>query len=1123
MGIILSTLSNKRVLPFILLQCLVFLCTYTKSIAQTHVYWNGNVSADYFDANNWTPATDTKNLGSEVLMVGLGNPNNCLHKGGTLNNVSYRPSKLNTLTGSVFTIQGIVYPWASDSLNGQVDLVLNADLSIRNIGYIGRNSAAVFNISGTASFSTKYALHLGYGNAGSQAIVNISGGSISPGTDLSIANGLGLTAQLNITGGAVNVTNGNLFVGAGGRIFISGVGMMAIKGDKTLEINSLINNGQLTTVAGKTLSVIFDGVNTIVRLPVNLNSMIQEFSDSVVLKTGNIVCVLDKNTGNIISYRFKGVETVANKPSYNKKYMYHDFTTSKGFETIWGCNYEIVQDSVDFAHVVFKRPYTPSIGHVTPCDAELHYALKKDDQAVYVYSKLEHKPNYPRFDLGSWRQVWWTPYDDQGVNLAERIYTDSLRSWEMPSQYDYSQSTGSGGPVEIVKLTTGIRSGKFDGKYEYSMKFWENPLWGHASNKNNIGLWCINASCEYYNEGPMYHELNAAAGIIHQCMNGVHYNAGGIDADTLTSWTKVFGPYLLMITDKTTGDLNWAAAKQRQLAERDLWPYNWVKDTVAYPLASKRGSITGKFQLSDALKSSLKGNATWIGVTSLADGATNFQFECKDYQYWEKTDAQGNFNIKNIRPGTYTLFAFSDSATGEFRMDNVNVTAGGITSLGTLTRTVDRNYGTLLWEIGMPNRMANEFKMGDFDYSEGMVQNKFKDSFPNPIEYNVSENNWAKKIPYVQTKYPDTAANANAGNIWKWRINFAMPTVLPSAGNARLTIAYAGNDNAQQWIYLNNENSLLTSYYPSNGGGNGFIRQTNYAKYSVKEILIPMNKFVPGNNILTLVMPSNQGWVSHIMYDYISLEANVKLPAINISSSTSTICAGASVQFNATTTNGGISPVFQWRVNGVNVGSGASTYSTSSLNHNDRVTCSVKSDLQGLAIDTAISNSISIAVNSLPSKPVLSLAGQQLSLNATYNSYQWYQNDVMIANATSSTFSPLVSGNYKVRVTNVAGCEIWSDAFSYTVTGVLDIRSANGYQIYPTVSKGTVTVDLGKSPRKKVAMSIVTMDGRIVERYDLQISKKDIDTRSFKAGLYYVLIYDGDKIYRGSFVCTKQL
>ncbi|HSC37294.1 MAG TPA: polysaccharide lyase family protein, partial [Chitinophagaceae bacterium] len=283
--------------------------------------------------------------------------------------------------------------------------------------------------------------------------------------------------------------------------------------------------------------------------------------------------------------------------------------------------------------------------------------------------------------------------------------------------------------------------------------------------------------------------------------------------------------------------------------------------------------ISGRYQVSDMLKPALHGTGAWIGVTDLQDGATNFQFECKNYQYWVKTDNAGNFTIPNIRPGTYSLFAFGDGAAGEYRQDNVVVTAGNTTSLGTITRTIDRTYGSLVWEIGVPDRTAGEFKMGDFDYCEGFVEHKFADSFPPTIEYNTADNNWATVLPYAHTKYPDASFNPAAQ--WRWRLHFTLPAGMPTTGNARLTIAYASNDHAQQWIYVNNESTPFTTYYPDNGDGNAFIRQSNFAKYTMKQVLIPMSRLVAGSNIISLVMPSNSGWNSHLMYDYLSLEANI--------------------------------------------------------------------------------------------------------------------------------------------------------------------------------------------------------------------------------------------------------
>jgi len=833
--------------------------------AQNNVLWVGSADNDYFTSSNWDPVTDPSALDqTEIMMITKGSPNACMLNGGNVR-LNYRPAQVNVLSGATFTVNGKLYPWGSDSLNGIINIGSGGDFNIRGTTYVGRNGSSIINING-GSLTSNNILYVATGNEGSDATINMNGGALYANSTLNIAIGTDLAAQINVYSAGVYVA-GTMNLGSGGHIYISGIGLIRLTGDHRSELEAWISNGQITCPAGKTLEVTYDGTYSYAQIPQNPNSMITEYPDSVVLKTDNLVCCFEKNTGNILSYRYKGVETISNKSTASKKYAYHDFTTSYGFETMFGCTYEVITDSADFAHIVFKRPYTPSLGHVTPCDVELHYALRKGDKGVYVYSKLEHKPNYKAFNLGSWRQVWWMATTDDGNNLCEHIYADSLRNWVEYSPNDASEPTGI---AEIIKLTSGARAGKFDGKYEYSMKFWDNPVWGHASDINHIGLWMVNASCEYYNEGPTYHDLNTAAGILHQCMNGVHYGAIGLTADTLTGWTKVYGPYLMLITDENTADENWVAAKQRQLAEKALWPYNWVKDTVAYPPASLRGSVSGIFKVSDALQPGINGAGAWIGLTNLDDGASDFQFECKSYQYWIRVNADGSFNIPNVRPGTYTLFAYQDGEVGEFRQENVTVIAGTDNNLGSLDYKIDRSYGSFAWEIGVPDRMADEFKFGDFGYCEGFVQYKFRDSFPNPIEYNVSDKNWSEMLCYAHTKYP--AADSTPGDVWKWRLNFNLPANFPTSGNARLTIAYASSDHAQQWIYVNNENSIFKAYYPANGDGNAFVRQSNYAKYSYSHIDIPLSKLHAGGNTVTLVMPSNSAWVSHIMYDYISLE-----------------------------------------------------------------------------------------------------------------------------------------------------------------------------------------------------------------------------------------------------------
>jgi gliding motility-associated-like protein len=89
-------------------------------------------------------------------------------------------------------------------------------------------------------------------------------------------------------------------------------------------------------------------------------------------------------------------------------------------------------------------------------------------------------------------------------------------------------------------------------------------------------------------------------------------------------------------------------------------------------------------------------------------------------------------------------------------------------------------------------------------------------------------------------------------------------------------------------------------------------------------------------------------------------------PSISISTASTSICAGTSTTFAASATNAGGSPVFQWKVNGINVGTNSATYTSSTLSNNDVVSCELTVNTPCLSNATVISNSIKITVNPLP-------------------------------------------------------------------------------------------------------------------------------------------------------------
>ncbi|MEO8770299.1 MAG: GDSL-type esterase/lipase family protein [Ferruginibacter sp.] len=81
-------------------------------------------------------------------------------------------------------------------------------------------------------------------------------------------------------------------------------------------------------------------------------------------------------------------------------------------------------------------------------------------------------------------------------------------------------------------------------------------------------------------------------------------------------------------------------------------------------------------------------------------------------------------------------------------------------------------------------------------------------------------------------------------------------------------------------------------------------------------------------------------------------------------------CMGTSITFTATASNGGSSPTYQWKLNGVNIdGATATTYTTTTLNNNDSITCVVTTSNFCFNAATATSNSIRAAVASLVAAP----------------------------------------------------------------------------------------------------------------------------------------------------------
>jgi rhamnogalacturonan endolyase len=569
----------------------------------------------------------------------------------------------------------------------------------------------------------------------------------------------------------------------------------------------------------------------------------------IELSNGMVAAKITKASAHITSYRFKNIEVLRDG--------YYSMDGGKGYAQPSHCEVYIKSQSGTRVDIGFKSIWHPG-DRQQAFDIEPHYVIERGTAGIYAYAILTHQASYPKTSVGEWRFVWKLPQDE-----FDHIVVDSLRNMDMPTSYDYSRAEKTTIP-ESVKLTTGIKAGKYECKYSYSVAYYDVGTYGHTSSKNKIGAWMVLGGYDFFNDGPNQADLNSAAGIIHLHFGRDHYAGSGTSVEAGEQWSKIFGPYLLYLN---TGNVNslWADAKKRVAEEKGKWPYAWLTNTSEYPLVGDRGTAAGKFVVNDVFKPKVKGAEAWIGLTA---PGVDFEKDSKNYQYWVKADAGGIFTIPNIRPGQYTLHAYLNGEVGEFSRQNVVVSANHTTNLGELKWDVPRNKGKLVWEIGIPDRSAHEFKFGD-QYFNSFMWETYSPALANPLVYTVGRSNWHTDFNYVQSSYFTADGKFVA---WPWKINFKLDKIAPG-GNATLTFAIASAHGAVLKTFVNDDAVAFDTFSDfKNPNGNALVRQGIHAKYSTYVLKIPVSKLHEGDNFITLLQARVGNRTDHIMYDYISLE-----------------------------------------------------------------------------------------------------------------------------------------------------------------------------------------------------------------------------------------------------------
>ncbi len=605
---------------------------------------------------------------------------------------------------------------------------------------------------------------------------------------------------------------------------------------------------------------------------------ITQDDDFVTMENGVVSIKVARSNADIRSLTYKGLDLLGGGTGYWNVYgstPANDARTAprtqvKGMPSVLTITQDPAKNGGAIGEFELLFPYKAGISE--PLDIAIRYTLKRGDSGVYGWTSVTHKPGYPAFDIEA-----STVCLKLNPKIFDHLTIDSRRNKQMITGYDWLH----GQPLnlkEARRMTTGIHKGEVEHKYDYNMLFAETPAWGWSSSTKDVGLWIVNPSIEYMNNGPTRVDYgghidlkdNADANpTLLFIWHSFHYGGTALALAQDESWNKIIGPFLFYCDSAATPDAMWKGALDRAAIEKKEWPYAWAK-APGYANAADRGAVSGRITVQDPQQPSATAAHAWVGLahppyTAIDQGNKPFQVgwdtDGKYYQYWTHADQNGAFTIPNARPGTYTLYAFNDGILGDFSKADVTVEAGKTNDLGQLTWTPVRD-GRQIWDIGIPNRSAEEFRHGDHYWQWGLY-NLYPQEFPNGVNFIIGKSDYHRDWDYAQPPVQD------ANGKWTgttWRITFDMPQV--PKGKATLRLALCGTRDSQIDLTVNGKPAGTTGPLPSNGV---MHRDGIRATEILRDLTFDTSLLVPGKNVIALTTHARD-WTQGVLYDYIRLE-----------------------------------------------------------------------------------------------------------------------------------------------------------------------------------------------------------------------------------------------------------
>lgn len=535
------------------------------------------------------------------------------------------------------------------------------------------------------------------------------------------------------------------------------------------------------------------------------------------------------SSGRVSSLTLGGTELLSSNG------IYFDYTTAAGNKGLSPSKATVIKNTPDYCEVLYSATSGNTI-------FEQGFIMRKDVQMLYTYVIATGTATSASEPIKEARVC---------TRTAETLlngYVDYRMNGRIPSNSEMAVAEREENTIQDA--TYRLADGSIYTKYNWANYIERDTLHGLCNN-SYYGIYNIPVSYEWLNGGCERQELTVHATskspITIQMLQGEHF--GGQAMVLAEGEKKFYGPFAICPTYSKNGVATARIQAEKEIAD---WPYQWFENAL-YP--RERGTVRGHLNVTTGQR------ADSVRVILAQEKGKDPIEMMHGYQFWTLTDENGNFEVKNVRPGNYNLFAYAKAGevTDMLERDDITVTAGD-NDLGSVTWT-PKKYTQMLWMIGHNDRRSSEFCLSDAPRQYGLWE-----QVPASLTYTIGQSNENTGWYYAQTQDGT------------WTVKFNLDE--RPAGRVYLTASLAGCASEKASIAVKVNGTSRGTWKPGYKDASVYRSAVNSGRHYVYTADFLNTGLKVGENTVSFQI-SNTGGKNGIMYDCIKMEAGSVVTGID--------------------------------------------------------------------------------------------------------------------------------------------------------------------------------------------------------------------------------------------------